>query len=66
MLSTDVQDENTGQDLLREIVELWLTIRGFSVAREWMEMYKRCSSKTTKKSKPLRKVLKSKAKKANT
>ena len=49
MLSTDIQDEQTSQDLLREIVELWLTIRGFSIAREWMEMYKRFSSKATKK-----------------
>ena len=58
MLSTDIQDEQISQDLLREIVELWLTIRGFAVAREWVEIYKRCSSKTTKKSKPLRKALK--------
>ena len=63
MLSTDIEDEQTGQELLREIVELWLTIRGFSVAREWMEMYRRCSAKTTKKSKPLRKSLKKKAEK---
>ena len=42
MLSTDIQDEQIGQNLLREIIELWLTIRGFAVAREWMEMYKTC------------------------
>ena len=30
MLSTDIQDEQSSQDLLCEIVELWLTIRGFS------------------------------------
>ena len=29
MLSTDIQDEQLSQDLLREIIELWLTIRGF-------------------------------------
>ena len=61
MLSIDIQDERTGQDLLREIVELWLTIRGYSIAHEWMELYKKRSSKTTKKSKPLRKTLKQKA-----
>ena len=61
MLSTDIQDEQIGQNLLREIIELWLTIRGFAVAREWMEMYKRCTSKATKKSKPLRKSLKKKS-----
>ena len=26
MLSTDIQDEQSSQGLLREIVELWLTI----------------------------------------
>ena len=61
MLSTDIQDEQIGQNLLREIIELWLTIRGFAVACEWMEMYKRCASKATKKSKPLRKSLKKKS-----
>ena len=40
------------------IVELWLTIRGFSIAGQWMEIYKKCSSRTTKKSKSLRKTLK--------
>ena len=60
MISTDIQDEAAARDLLHEIAELWLTIRGFSVAREWMEMYKACTVKATKKSKPLRKSLKKK------
>ena len=63
MVSIDIDDEVVCRDLLLEIIDRWLTIRGFSVAREWMEMYKRCTVKATKKSKPLRKSLKKKTKK---
>ncbi len=62
MVSIDIDDEVVSRDLLLEIITYWLTIRGFSVAREWMEMYKRGTVKTTKKSKPLRKSLKNKDK----
>ena len=58
MLSVDIDGEEESVELLRDIVELWLTIRGFSIAGQWMEIYKKCSSKTTKKSKSLRKTLK--------
>ena len=58
MLSADIDGEEESVELLRDIVELWLTIRGFSIAGQWMEIYKKCSSKTTKKSKSLRKTLK--------
>ena len=57
MLSVDIDSEQESVELLKEIVELWLTIRGFSITGQWMEIYK-YSAKTTKKSKSLRKTLK--------
>ena len=41
--------------LLPMIVELWITIRGFSFANSLMELYKQSSKKTVQKSKGLRK-----------
>lgn len=41
-------------------MELWLTIRGFSTAGQWMEVYKNIKTKTTKKTKSLHKTLKRK------
>ena len=58
MLSVEIDAENNAAVLLREIVELWLTIRGLSVAGQWLEIYKNNKSLTTKKSKSLRKTLK--------
>ena len=60
LLSEDVKGEQESLELLhvQDIVELWLTIRGFSIASEWMEIHKSRSSKSTKKSKALRKSLK--------
>ena len=56
LLSTD--DEQDSMSLLRELIELWLTIRGHSIAGQWLEIYKNSQSKTTKKSKSLHKILK--------
>ena len=39
------------------IAELWVTIRGFSFARSFMELYKQREKKTLEKSKALRKTL---------
>ena len=58
MLATDL-DENVGKELLTEIAQLWLTIRGFSMAGSFVEQYKEIVKKTTKKS-GLRKELKRK------
>ena len=58
LLSTDIDDEQDSITLLRELIELWLTIRGHSIAGQWLEVYKNSQSKTTKKSKSLRKTLK--------
>jgi len=43
--------------LLQLIAELWVTIRGFSFARSFMELYKQRKKKTLEKSKALRKTL---------
>ena len=40
LLSIDVDTEDNAACLLKEIVELWLTIRGFSIAGQWLEIYK--------------------------
>ncbi len=48
---------NEAQELLRMIVEHYITIRGFSFARAFMEKYKQALQKTTQKSKGLRKTL---------
>lgn len=56
MLCTDGGDEEKDELLLR-IVNLWVTIRGFSFARSWMEMYKQANKKGTQRAKALRKDL---------
>jgi len=47
----DVGDEDTYKTLLQKIVELYLTVRGFSYASNLVEKYKQLTSKGTKKSK---------------
>ena len=60
LLSTDLETSNLAEELLRDIIELWLNIQGFLIAGQWMEVYKHNKSMTTKKSKSLRKTLKRK------
>ena len=44
-------DEDVSQNLLRSIIQLWVTIRGFSYAGALVEQYKRaCGSLKRKKS----------------
>ena len=45
MLSADADEEDT-QTLLKMMIELWVTIRGFAFARSWIELYKQASKKT--------------------
>lgn len=42
--------DEVGNELLVEMVNLWLTLRGFSIAGAFVEQYKHCSKKGTKKS----------------
>ena len=51
-------DKEVGNELLVEILNLWWTLRGFSIAGAFVEYYKRCSMKGTKKSTGLRRGLK--------
>ena len=47
------------QVLLDMVIELWITIRGFSFVSGWIEQYKLLNKKTLKKSKALRSNLSS-------
>lgn len=59
MISVDI-DHHIGEQLLTQIVQLWLTIRGFSTAAAFVEQYKQITKTCTKKSSSLRKGLKKK------
>ena len=58
LISQCIDSEEDAVELLHQIVLLWVTIRGFSLAATWMEMYKKSNSKTTKQKKSLRRDLK--------
>ncbi len=49
MLSVDL-DEDECKEILKDVVTLWLNIRGFSVTGSWVEQHKRIAGTT--KSKP--------------
>ena len=51
----DEEDRDVHSELLKRIVELFVTIRGFSYASAWLEKYKQENKKGTQKSKSLRK-----------
>ena len=56
-LVSDISDEAHSLELLREVIELWFTIRGFSIANQLFEDYKRASKMNIKGKKGLRKTL---------
>ena len=53
----DDDDEEVKSVLLSMIIELYLTMRGFSFASNWVEKFKQSAKKTTQKSKSLRREL---------
>ena len=53
-IASDI-DEKAAQMLLRDTVELWLSIRGFSEVGAFLEEYKKVKDKATKKTVGLRK-----------
>ena len=55
LLSVDISNEKTAIAVLREMIQLWITIRGFSIAKAWLEKY--LPDKKTKE-KGIRKELK--------
>ncbi len=59
-LSVDIYEEEESQELLLEIVKLWVSVRGYSVASFWVEQYKIANREALKKKKALRKELKEK------
>ena len=65
MLSVDIIIESHAKShatqLLEEIIGLWITIRGFSIADGWLEQYKQVNKTAVSKTKPLRKALKRKS-----
>ena len=52
MLTTDIEEKT--KILLTMIVDLFITVRGFSFTKSFMEMYKQATKKSTQKSKALR------------
>ena len=58
MLSIDIESEEQAVKLLKEIIGLWVTIRGFSIAGTWIEQYMQANKCVSSKSKGLRKELK--------
>ena len=57
LISQCIDSEDDAIELLKEIVTLWVTIRGFSITAMWMEAYKRDHKSGTKKTPGLRKGL---------
>ena len=50
-------DEESSKTLFKMVVDLWLTIHGYSNASAWIEKYKVSQMKSTQKSKGIRKQL---------
>ena len=57
MLSVDLDDDKC-KKVLKDVVTLWLNIRGFSVTGSWVEQHKKIAGKTTKSKPSLRTGLK--------
>ena len=63
MLSVDIENEDHAIELLKEIIGLWVTMRGFSIAGCWLEQYKQATK--TNAQKGLRRELKRNSKRIN-
>ena len=57
LINQDIDNPEDAEVLLLEVVKLWVTVRGFSLAASWMEGYKKSSKKNTQKSTGLRKSI---------
>ena len=53
----EIDDKETHNALLKMIVELYVTIRGFSKANAWLEKYKQSTKTSTQRTKSLRREL---------
>lgn len=56
MLSIDIHSPEDADELLKAVVQLWVTIRGYSLTAAWFEEYKKAHHSSSKK-KALRKDL---------
>ena len=51
LVSQCMDSEDDAIELLKEIVTLWVTVRGFSITATWMEMYKQEKKENNNKEK---------------
>ena len=58
ILSVDIESEDQATVVLKQIIGLWLTVCGFSIAGKWMDQYLQISKQSTAKKKGLRTELK--------
>ena len=58
LITGDIGEDDLTNELLTQVVELWLAIRGNSCVGEWMEYYKQTKQEVIKQKKSLRKMLK--------
>lgn len=56
-ITTAMATDDSTLELLKMIVELYLTIHGFAFAKSCLELYKQATKKATSKSKGIRKEL---------
>ena len=56
-LAGQIEGDETADTSLAMIIKMWITIRGFSFAKNIMEMYKQETKKGTEKAKSLRSTL---------
>lgn len=56
-IATDLADTKQSLALLQEVVQLWYTIRGFSITSQLLKQYKKATKSTIKGKKGLRKEL---------
>ena len=57
LVAVDIENEEHSSELLTHIVQLWLTIRGYSLTNEWVERFKMQKRTSIAKEKGLRKSL---------
>ena len=53
----EIDDDKIHEVLLHEIAELYVTVRGYSLASGWLEQYKQQTKKSTQRTKSLRRDL---------
>ncbi len=57
MLAVDIPEKDASAELLKNLIDMWVTIRGFAVVSNWLEQYNVAQKQSVKKSKRLRETL---------